>query len=53
MIKKKLEPFLKKKLLEAVDDESIELVQVLLTLIMNNCSPQALLDEVSKVFNAH
>jgi type III secretion system FlhB-like substrate exporter len=44
-----MEPFLKKKLLEVVDVESPELVQVLLTLIMNHSPPQSLYDEVSNV----
>jgi hypothetical protein len=53
MVKRKLEPFLKKKFVEVVDDESPELVKVLLTLIMDHCTAQDVHTEVGKVYPFH
>ena len=51
MINKKLGPFLRKKFKETIDDESNELVQFILSQIMDHGSAQEVYDEVFKVLD--
>jgi RNA-binding protein 25 len=51
MINKKLGPFLKKKFKESIDDESSELVQFILSKIMDHGPVQEVYDEIFKVLD--